>query len=114
MNLTYYISSSSSFFVLDLVKMDIYYAIKKIPRDLFDFPEAENSELYWRDPIDGDYNTPNTFTGDDSRSREDVNMTIVNIETILDHDQNMDKEFDDSDFDDTYWDWKRAKTLRSP
>ena len=54
--------------------------------------------------MDVGYNAPGTFNGDDNRSREDVNVRIVDIDEILENDQNMDQEIDNSDYDDTAWD----------
>jgi len=56
------------------------------------------------------YNAPDTFNGDDNRSREDVNMRIVDIDEILENDPNMDQEIDDSDYDDTDCDWMHCTT----
>jgi len=98
------------FYVPDSVKTDIYYPMKRIPRDLFDFPDVENPELYWREPMDVDCNAPSTSTVHDNQSREDVDVRIMNIDAVLGNDQNMDEEVDDSDYDDTDWDWMHAKT----
>ena len=98
------------FYVPDSVENDIYYAMKRILRDLFDFPEAETPELYWNEPLDVSYNAPYTCRGDDYHSREDVNVRIVDISEILENDQNMDQAMDDSDYDDTDWDWMHCTT----
>jgi len=42
--------------------------------------------------------------------REGEHVRIVDINNVLQNDQNMDEEVDDSDFDDTDWDRKHANT----
>jgi len=60
--------------------------------------------------MDADFNAPSTFNVHGNQSREDVNVRIMNIDAILDNDQNMDEEVDDSDYDETDWDRMHAKT----
>jgi len=62
--------------------------------------------------MDVGYNAPGTFNGDDSRSKEGVNVRIMDIDEILDNDQNMDREIDDSNYGDTDWDWIYSTTQR--
>jgi len=98
------------FYVPDPIEIDIFYAMKRIPRDLFDFLQVENLESYWREPVDVDYNVPGTSNGNGSWVREGENVRVVNIDNVLQNDQNVDEEVDDLDFDDTDWDWMHATT----
>ena len=84
--------------------------MKRIPRDLFDPLEVESLESYWREPVDVDCNVTSTSNGNDSWVREGENVRVVNIDNVLQNDQNVDEEVDDSDFDDIDWDQKHANT----
>ena len=70
----------------------------------------ESLESYWSEPIGVDFNVPSTSNGYDSWVREGKNVRVVNVDNVLQNDQNVNEEADDSEFEDTDWDWMHATT----
>lgn len=87
--------------------------MKRIPRDLFDFEDL-NPDIYWKEPSDIAQNVEATSDIGDNCSRKGVDVRTIDINHILYGGQNVEDPANDSDYDDTYWDWMHAKDATFP
>uniref|UniRef100_A0A803N452 Uncharacterized protein n=1 Tax=Chenopodium quinoa TaxID=63459 RepID=A0A803N452_CHEQI len=97
----------------DLIKYGLNYVMNAIPRDFFDHEgngvDAEYS--YWSEPCENSLDSLEKSGNENNNfSREDLAPTMINAKaTLADLDDLGEEIYDDSDYDDTLWDWMRAE-----
>ncbi|KAD6454644.1 hypothetical protein E3N88_09350 [Mikania micrantha] len=96
----------------DPIEDGLHYVINMVPRDIYDFDENDeiDSDSYWCEPNeDGLSNLAQDSMQEIQLSRKDIPPLIVDASTNLHATEVLDSEScDDSDHDDTLWDWMTA------
>lgn len=87
------------FYIPDGDVPGLHYVMSKVPRDTYDFDDSVNDVNSFLAQVDDE---------DISWAREDIPPTMVDASTNL-GDNVGGKSEDDSDFDDTLWDWMQAE-----
>ena len=95
------------FYVQDPVEHDIHYAMKRTPRDLYDF-QGSNMEMYWKEPTDSVHTLAGASDMNASQIGDESSVRIVEIGDILEGGYHVDEREDSSDIDDTDWEWMYA------
>ncbi|XP_074274227.1 uncharacterized protein LOC141598345 [Silene latifolia] len=98
------------FYVAHPVVDGLQYVMTKVPRDIFDYNienEEPNNDLIMRD---GHVEPQENIR----LSREDIDPTVVDDNTVLGNINNLfDLNADSDDNDDTLWDWMQAEEERN-
>lgn len=82
------------FYVPDPIQDSLHYVVNKVPRDLLDF-EEESSE-----------NVADSYWCETNENRSEyVAQTNEHDGELLRNDMPPDDKSDESDYDDTLWDW---------
>lgn len=81
--------------------------MKRIPRDLHDF-QGSTMETYWKEPTDSIHTLTSASDTNASHIGDESGVRIVDIGDILEGDQLVDEHEDNSDIDDTDWEWMYA------
>nr|GEV82066.1 hypothetical protein [Tanacetum cinerariifolium] len=97
------------FYVSDPIHDGLHYVVTRVPRDLFDF-EDESSEnvgdSYWCEPTENRLErVAQTIEHDTELLRKDIPPTIVDANASLADVEEVNEKSDESDYDDTQWDW---------
>ena len=97
------------FYVPDPIQNSLHYVVDKVPRDLFDFEEesSENvADSYWCEPNENRSEfVAQTNEHDGELLRNDMPPVVVDANASLADVDEVDHKSDESDYDDTLWDW---------
>nr|GEX33247.1 hypothetical protein [Tanacetum cinerariifolium] len=97
------------FYVPDPIHDGLHYVVNRVPRDLFDF-EDESSEnvgdSYWCEPTKNRLErVAQTIEHDTELLRKDTPPTVIDANASLVDAEEVNEKRDESDYDDTLWDW---------
>ncbi|XP_022031985.1 uncharacterized protein LOC110933051 [Helianthus annuus] len=97
------------FYVPDPIVDGLHYVVNTVPRDVYDFDEEHsetNGSTYWCEPNEDMLGSLAQASELETRvSREDIPPLMVDASTELAATTFEHENGDDSDYDDTLWDW---------
>lgn len=93
------------FFIQDPVEHDIHYVMKRIPREFYDFEDELDEETYWKEPRDSNSKECPSVDLTSSYSTTSGDVRTVDIDEIIGPSSDLNVPENESDFDDTDWDW---------
>ena len=97
------------FYIPDPIVDGLHYVVNTVPRDVYDFDEENNEtndKSYWCEPNEDMLGYFAQASEQEScMSKEDIPPHIVDASTKLAATTIDNENGDDSDYDDTLWDW---------